>query len=697
MEQKVNEQDPLLLPENFINREISLIEFNWRVINEALDKSHPLFERLKFATILSSNLDEFFMIRVAGLKSQVLANVNELSYDGKSPKEQLKEIRKKIMPLYQLQESIWLKDIMPGLAKNLIIERKYNELNASDKQSIRDYFVQNVFPILTPLILGPANPFPRLTNRSLNIAFVLKDKTSSEEKIGILQIPSGIKRIVKLEKDEIHSNDKAYNYLLIENIIIACAEMLYPGYELQFANTFRVTRDADIEIAEDEAEDLLYEIKEQIILRRWGKAAVRLEVNAKMPEFLVETLKKSLSLTDDEVYKFNIPINLSDFLFFTDLDYSWLKDKPFFARAVPEFAKGDVFEAIKNNDILVRHPFDSFTNSVVKFINQAADDPNVIAIKITLYRTGKNSPIIAALKRAAHNGKYVTAFVELKARFDEENNIIWARELENVGVHVVYGVPGFKTHCKILMVVRRESEKLKTYLHLSTGNYNQTTSRIYTDVGFFTANDDFAHDAIFLFNLLTGYSQYTNWRYFSVAPSELRTDIIAKIQREAANSTPENPGLIFAKFNSLAHREVIQELYKASQKGVRIQFICRGVCCLRPGIKGVSENIEVRSIVGRFLEHDRIFYFKNGGNDEMFLSSADLMTRNLHRRIEVMFPIKNAKLKENLYSILETYWKDNSKAWRLMPDGSYRKIETKPGEHKFSAQNEYLRRLKDLN
>ncbi len=681
-------------PEYYINREISLIEFNRRVINEAMDKSHPLLERLKFVAILSSNLDEFFMIRVAGLKSQIAAGVNELSYDGKTPFQQLNEIRDKLIELYILQEKIWLEDIVAELEKNGIIFKKHTQIDENNFKIIKNFFIENVFPILTPLTLGPANPFPRLANRSLNLAFVLKDKSidSAERKTGILQIPSALPRIIPLLKD-----DDKQPYILIEHIIMAFAEMLYPGYQIEFANSFRVTRDADIEIAEDEAEDLLYEIKEQVVFRRWGKAAVRLEVNANMPLFLAEMLRNSLNLERNDVYFLNRAMNLSDFMFFSGGNKSSLKDKPFTARMIPEFMQGDIFEAIKKNDILVRHPFDSFTNSVLKFIKQAADDTNVMAIKITLYRIGSNSPIVAALKRAANNGKYVTVFVELKARFDEENNINWARELENAGVHVVYGVPNLKTHCKILMVVRKESNKLKTYLHISTGNYNQTTARSYTDIGFFTSNDEFAIDAVFLFNLLTGYSQHSDWKHLIVAPTYLRQNIIDKIRREAEQSTAENPGMIFAKFNALAHREIIQELYKASQKGVIIKLICRGVCCLRPGIKGISDNIEVRSILGRFLEHERIFYFKNSGKDEMFLSSADWMTRNLHRRVEIMFPIIDKKIKNKLFSILESYWEDNTKSWLLLPTGEYEKIKPKKGEKKFSAQNYYLTQLKALN
>ena len=692
------------LPKHFINREISSIQFNERVLNEASDKSHPLLERLKFIAIFSSNIDEFFMIRVAGLKSQLAVEVEELSYDGKNPSQQLKEIRENLLPLYKMQEEVLNNDILPELANQGIVFKKYQELCNKNKTKIKKYFFNNLFPILTPLMLGATNPFPRLTNRSVNIVFSLKDKSGSlldnslknksksqETKIGILQIPTGLPRLIELEPT---SESEKYVYILIEQIIFAFAEHLYPGCELENANIFRVTRDADIEIAEDEAEDLLYEIKEQVILRRWGKAPVRLEVHKSMPKEIANYLRISLALEETDVYYLNRPINISDFLVLMSLDISNIKDKPFTARYLSCFKNNDVFEAINANDILVHHPFDSFTNSVLKFLNQAADDNYVVAIKITLYRTGQNSAIIAALKRAAFAGKNVTAFVELKARFDEENNIIWAKELENSGVHVVYGVPGLKTHCKILMVVRRERNKLKTYLHLSTGNYNQTTARLYTDIGFFTANEEFVMDGIHLFNFLTGYSQHNEWNHFIVAPEYMKNRIIELIRHEAEVSTSNDPGLIFAQFNSLAHREIIEELFKASQKGVQIKLICRGICCLRPEIKNISDNIEIRSILGRFLEHSRIYHFKHSAT---YLSSADLMTRNLHRRVEILFPIKNKNLENELLKLLDNYWKDNTKSWILKPTGEYEKYATKQGDPKFSAQQYYLDQLKTLN
>lgn len=676
----------------FFNRELSFIEFNKRVLAEAQDPMHPLLERFKFITIFSSNLDEFFMIRVAGLKGQIAADVIEISYDGMTPRQQLEEIRKRLIPLYELQRDILVNEIMPELEKENINIHDLQTVTKKEKDTLKRYFCESILPILTPLSLDPGHPFPRIINLRLNVSFVLVDESKKvqERKVAFLQIPSVLPRLIPLNRPD------GYHFVLIEHVIKAFAEILFPGYKIEAANTFRLTRDADIEIAEDEAEDLLSEIAEQIKQRRWGTAAVRLEVNIKMPQYLVTLLMNSLGLEETDVYIHNRPLNLSDFMQLTKLDLRHLKDTPFATRTPQEFLNDGVqiFNSIRKHDIIVHHPYDSFTNSTLKFINQAADDPNVLAIKITLYRTGRNSAIVAALERAAENGKDVMAFVELKARFDEENNITWAKELEGTGVHVVYGLIGLKTHCKIAMVVRRESDKLRTYLHLSTGNYNQVTARLYTDVGYFTARHEFAMDAIHLFNYLTGYSHNKDWKHFIVAPVNLYQKTIELIERETDLHTPEKPGLIFAKMNSIAHRQVIPALYKASQKGVKIKLLVRGICCLKPGIPGVSENIEVRSILGRFLEHSRIFYFRNGGDEEYYLSSADWMSRNLHRRVELMFPIFDKKLQAQLLDILNICWADNTKSWDLMYDGTYKKIESRFEESILSAQGHFLDEIK---
>ncbi|MBM2813640.1 MAG: degradosome polyphosphate kinase [Ignavibacteria bacterium] len=676
---------------NFFNREIGFIEFNKRVLAEAEDKSHPLLERLKFVSIFSSNLDEFFMIRVAGLKGQVASGVIELSYDGMTPEEQLSEIRRQLLPALRKQEMLVNEDILPALESEGIIIHRFETLTKDEIETLQEFFCESVLPVLTPHSLDPAHPFPQLLNRSLNIAFVLKDKTKTpmERKVAFLQVPPVLQRFVKLERK------KGHHYVLIEAVIKAFAHVLFPGLEIDTSNTFQVTRDADLEIAEDEAEDLLDEIAEQIKHRRWGTDPVRLEVSSNMSDSLVKLLRNSLDLEPGDVYVLNRPLNLPDFMELVKLDIRHLKDKPFSTRPLPEFLQGgtSIFRAISKQDLMVYHPYDSFSNSTLKFINTAADDPDVLAIKITLYRTGSKSAIVAALKRAAENRKQVMAFVELKARFDEENNIIWAKELEKAGVYVVYGILGLKTHCKIAMIVRREGSKMKTYLHLSTGNYNQVTARLYTDIGFFTAREEFTVDAIHLFNYLTGYSYHKDWKRLSVAPINLRDNIIEMIRREAKQHTPENPGLIIAKMNSLVHKQVIPELYKASQKGVKIQLLVRGLCCLRPGILGLSENIEVRSILGRFLEHSRIFYFKNAGDEEFYLSSADWMSRNLNNRVELMFPVLDEQLQRRLWDILQIHWRENTKSWKLEADGSYTKIH-KSGEKPFCAQDYFLDEIK---
>ncbi len=675
----------------YLNRELSFIEFNKRVLKEAESPEHPLLERLKFVSIFSTNLDEFFMIRVAGLKRQIQAGVVELSMDGMSPAEQFNEIRKRLLVLYKWQENILLNDLLPELEKEGIHFHDINKLDKDDKEYLEKFFCETVLPVLTPLTLDPGHPFPKIINRVLNIVFVLNDshKKLSEKRVAFLQIPAFLPRFVKLQHKD------GYHYVLIEQLIKWHAFTLFPGLTIEAANPFRVTRDADFEIAEDEAEDLLKEIAEQIKNRIWGSAVVRLEVSSSMPDFLVDILKESLDLTDNDVYVHSRPLNLADLLELLKIERRELKDKPFKTRIYHQFSgEGNyIFDALSKKDLLVHHPFDSFTNSTLKLIKTAANDPDVLAIKITLYRTGTNSPVVAALKQAAENGKSVTAFVELKARFDEDANIVWAKELEDVGCQVIYGVMGLKTHCKICVIIRRENQGLKTYLHLSTGNYNSTTARIYTDFALFTVDKDFAADSIHLFNYLTGYSYNTNWNKLVVAPMGLRKKLIELIEREIELHTAGNPGFIFAKLNSIAHEEVTQALYRASQKGVRVQLLVRGICCLVPGIEGVSENIEVRSIIGRFLEHSRVFYFKNGGNEEIYLSSADWMTRNLHNRVELMLPILNKSIKKEIKKLLEIYWKDNKKSWRLLPDGTYEKLQPKEGEAPFSAQEYFFNEL----
>ncbi len=683
-------KEDIIIPKiTFFNRELAWLQFNQRVLCEAEDIHHPLLERLKFLLIFCSNLDEFFMIRVAGLKEQLENNSLEISSDGMTPREQLIEIREQLIPLLVRHENCFQHDVMPALRERDIFIHTFEELLNKEKEFAKHYFENDVLPVLTPLALDTAHPFPRLLNRSLTIVFLLRDEIRPGRKIAVLQVPPILSRLVQLKRSS------GSHFILLEHIIQEYAYMLFPGYSIEESYSFRVTRDAELEIAEDEASDLISEIAEQVRQRRWGTDAIRLEIEEKAPDSLIQLLMKALDLQFFDVYKTGVPLNPTDLMSLFKLEKPELKDAPFFSKKILEFTDNpdDIFEAIRKRDYLVHHPFDSFTNSVVKFIDAAANDINVLAIKITLYRAGGSSPVVDALKRAAENGKQVTAFVELRARFDEENNIIWARELERVGVHVVYGILGLKIHTKITLVVRKEGKKIRTYLHLSTGNYNVSSSRIYTDIGYFTVREDFGKDAIALFNLLTGYSHQDEWQRISVAPEGLKQKVLDLIIRETEKSTQERPGFIFAKMNALVDEEVIQALYKASQHGVKIQLLIRGVCCLIPGIKGLSDNIEVRSILGRFLEHSRIFYFSNGSDEaEIYLASADWMPRNFMRRVEIMFPILDQKSYHLLEHILAVYWQDTVKSWLLNSNGSYTRLQSQE-DNAFWAQNHFLQEI----
>ena len=562
-------KEDIIIPKiTFFNRELAWLQFNQRVLCEAEDIHHPLLERLKFLLIFCSNLDEFFMIRVAGLKEQLENNSLEISSDGMTPREQLIEIREQLIPLLVRHENCFQHDVMPALRERDIFIHTFEELLNKEKEFAKHYFENDVLPVLTPLALDTAHPFPRLLNRSLTIVFLLRDDIRPGRKIAVLQVPPILSRLVQLKRSS------GSHFILLEHIIQEYAYMLFPGYSIEESYSFRVTRDAELEIAEDEASDLISEIAEQVRQRRWGTDAIRLEIEEKAPDSLIQLLMKALDLQFFDVYKTGVPLNPTDLMSLFKLEKPELKDAPFFSKKILEFTDNpdDIFEAIRKRDFLVHHPFDSFTNSVVKFIDAAANDKNVLAIKITLYRAGGSSPVVDALKRAAENGKQVTAFVELRARFDEENNIIWARELERVGVHVVYGILGLKIHTKITLVVRKEGKKIRTYLHLSTGNYNVSSSRIYTDIGYFTVREDFGKDAIALFNLLTGYSHQDEWQRISVAPEGLKQKVLDLIIRETEKSTQERPGFIFAKMNALVDEEVIQALYKASQHGVKIRI-----------------------------------------------------------------------------------------------------------------------------
>lgn len=676
----------------YFNRETSWIEFNARVLEEAEDVSHPLFERLKFLSIFSTNLDEFFMIRVAGLMEQRESGVTEFSSDGATPAEQLREIRQRLVPLYKRQARIFLDDILPQLHAEDVHIHGCEHLTAEEQSELEQDFVDNIMPVLTPLALDPGHPFPRLLNRSLNIIFVLNEDVDGEVEMrtAVLQLPSVLPRLLRISRS---SGD---HFVPLEDVIQSHAGILFPGLTLRETHVFRVTRDADVEIAEDEANDLMTAVAEGIRQRRWGTDAVRLEVGSDMPKFLQTLLLKSLSLTAGDMYTTDAPLNLQGYLELTKLDRRRLKDAPFTSRIPQELAadSAQFFDLLQEGDLFVHHPFDSFTNTVVRFITQAGADHDVLAIKITLYRAGGKSPIIQALKEAAALGKDVTAFVELKARFDEENNIAWARELERAGVHVVYGVVGLKVHCKVCLAVRKEGLQVKTYAHVSTGNYNLTTSRLYTDVGIFTGDQRFERDFVQLFNLLTGYSKYTEWQYLGVAPVNLRQRFKSLIEREAEIAAAGGEAHIIAKLNALSDPSMVRALYRASMAGVKIDLIIRGICTLRPGIPGVSENIRVRSILDRFLEHSRVFYFHNAGNSEYYISSADWMPRNLNRRIEMLFPVLDAKVQGQLMEVLDLYLQSYSHARFLQPDGSYVRPEGYRKEESFRVQQVLLRKAR---
>ncbi|HEY5122278.1 MAG TPA: polyphosphate kinase 1 [Ignavibacteria bacterium] len=653
-------------PDYFFNRELSWIEFNKRVLEEACDPTQPLLERVKFLSIFCTNLDEFFMIRVAGLKRQVTSGVNELTSDGMSAQEQRGDIFNNLCLLVHDLYKQYNDEIVPKLEENGIRFYKYDELDESDREKVNKYFDEVLFLVLTPIAIDNAHPFPTLVNRTLALAVILDDPDTEEieERFTVLQVPSNFPRFHYLKGKE------GYNFILLEEIIKANIHKLFPGMKVLESYAFRITRNADIELEEDEAEDLLKLIEEEVKKRRLG-IAVRLEVDKNMPEKFLNFLADDLHLEKKDIYKIDGPINLGDLMNIYKIDERILKDEPFTPRIASIFREEeDFFKAIKKQDIFLHHPFYSFS-SVSEFIAQAAEDDNVAAIKMTLYRTSGDSPIIKSLIEAAENGKQVTALVELKARFDEENNIVWAKALENSGVHVVYGVSGLKTHCKMALVVRKESGGMKRYLHLGTGNYNPITAKIYTDFGFFTTDEDFCSDSSNLFNYLTGYSKFRDYKKFIAAPFAMRKGVIKLIDEEINSHRQNGNGYILAKMNALVDEHIIVKLYEASQAGVKIEMLVRGICCLKPNVQGLSENINVYSIVGRFLEHSRAFYFYNNGNPVLYSGSADWMPRNFDRRVEIFFPIDDKTIKQEVFDILQSYLKDNVKTRILNADGTY--------------------------
>jgi polyphosphate kinase len=680
-------------PQYYFNRELSWLEFNRRVLAEALDKRTPLLERLKFMAIFSSNLDEFFMVRVAALKQQVAAGVTKLSADGRNPRQQLEAIAEALTPMIQEQHQHLEKVLKKELIKSGIHIVNYLDLNQEQRAYINQFFEEYIFPVLTPLAVDPSHPFPYISNLSLNLAVVLKDPTINQELFARVKIPKVLSRFVTLPEElrQRHRGQPGvWTGIPIEQIVTHNLEYLFPGMNILESYAFRVTRNADLSVEEDEADDLLLAIEKELQKRRLGGSCVRLEIEASVPSEIRSTIIQELDLEASDVYDIDGLLSLCDLMSFLALPLPELKDKPWNSVLPPrlnwlqeqaeengEGSEGqNFFNVIRQGDLLVHHPYHSFSNTVLRFITEAASDPDVLAIKMTLYRTSGDSPIIKALIAAAQNEKQVVVLVELKARFDEENNILWAKKLEKSGVHVVYGVTGLKTHTKITLVVRQEKEQIRRYVHIGTGNYNPKTAKIYTDLGLLSCREDLGADLTDLFNYLTGYSRQKSYRQLLVAPVNLRERMIEMINREAENCRQGKAGRIVAKMNSLVDQEVIQALYQASQAGVEIDLIIRGICCLRPGLPKFSDNIRVISIIGRFLEHSRIFYFHNNGKEEIYIGSADWMTRNLSRRVEAVTPIESPELFKDLQEILGVMLADNRKAWELQSDGTF--IQRKP-------------------
>src|SRR5919107_1538060 len=677
---------PEFSPEHYLNRELSWLEFNARVLEEAADPTNPCLERIKFLSIVSSNLDEFFEVRVAGLQEQLYAGLEPQDFpaDGLAPAEQLRRIDQRVHRLVADQYGLLHAELIAQLAQNGIEWLSLEQLTPAERRYADTFFTTSVYPVLTPLAIDPGHPFPHVHNKSLNIALLVERKHANQlqELFAVVQVPAVLDRIVTLP-----GAGERLRFVLLEDIIAANLGRLFGGSRVLGHTVFRVTRNTDLAFDEDDAEDLLESIEENLRQRMRGDA-VRLEISETADERFVQMLVTALDLHGRDVYRVTGPIDLTGFMALNRLDgFRNLKDEPLVPVMPAAFTSGaDVFDLIRTQDVLVHHPYESF-GPVVNFIERAADDPQVLAIKQTLYRTSGASPIIRALERAAQNGKQVTALVELKARFDEENNIVWARSLEHAGVHVVYGVVGLKTHCKASLVVRREADGIRRYVHLSTGNYNPTTARIYTDLGLFTAKPEFGEDTSELFNLLTGYSQGRRWRKFLVAPLGLREQVVELIDREGRNAEAGRPARIIVKMNALVEPTVIDALYRAARAGVRIDLVVRGTCCLRPGIPGLSENIRVLSIVDRFLEHSRIFYFENAGDPEVFLGSADWMPRNFYRRIELMFPVEDARLKARLvHELLPVILQDNIKARELRSDGTYVRVAPENGQEPIRSQ-----------
>lgn len=675
-------------PSYYTNRELSWLDFNYRILSEAKDKANPIFERIKFLSITASNLDEFFMIRVASLKDMINADYTKKDISGMTPQKQLSAISVKTHDLVNKQYYTYNRAFLPNLKKlGLRIIDHYEQLNAEQSQFVDEYFQNEVYPVLTPMAVDSSRPFPLVRNKTLNICALLADKKKKDNiDFATVQIPNVLDRIVTIPSE----NPDEKTVILLEQIIEKNINKLFLNYEVICAYPYRIMRNADLSIDEDEASDLLIEIQKQLKKRQWGEA-IRLEIEQKADKRLIKILKKELNISDEDIFNINGPLDLTFLMKIYSMDgYDEYKEKKYIPQ-MPKRLDMDVplFDQIKDHDVLLHHPYDSFT-PVVEFVKQAAKDPNVLAIKQTLYRVSSNSPIIAALAQAAENGKQVSVLVELKARFDEENNINWAIKLEKAGCHVIYGLLGLKTHSKITLVVRREEDGIRRYVHLGTGNYNDSTAKLYTDMGLLTCDNRIGEDATAVFNMLSGYSEPLTWNKLSLAPLWLRDKFLSLIRNETDNAINGKPAHIIAKMNSLCDMGIIKALYEASQAGVKIELIVRGICCLKTGIPGVSENIIVRSIVGRFLEHSRIFYFYNDGEENVYMGSADWMPRNLDKRVEILFPVENAELKQEVIDILKVQLSDTNRAHILNDNGEYIKIPKK-GKQALDCQDYFCK------
>jgi polyphosphate kinase len=680
--------------QRYLNRELSLLEFQRRVLEEAQDERNPLLERVKFLAIFGSNMDDFFMVRVSWIRKLIEARVSELSTNGMTPREQFVSIRRKSLDLYSKAQRCYQRKLLPGMKKAGIHIIDYARLSSTQKEKMDKYFLEVVFPVLTPLALDPGHPFPHISNRSLNLAIVIRDK-KGKEKFSRLKVPDTLPQLVPVKRSsggvrKDGSEPQQHYFVWLEQVIISNLDQLFHGMEVVSTYPFRILRDADIEIREMESDDLLETMQQGIRKRKFG-SVVQVLINKNMPENIRDVLIENLEVNPTDVYILDTHLGLINlWQIYNSVERHDLKF-PQYRPVIPKKFKNvsnpeDFFNVIKEQNVLLHHPYDSF-NPVVDFLNAAARDPRVLAIKQTLYRTGNNSPVVEALLEAAERGKQVAVLVELKARFNEESNIGWARKLEQIGVHVVYGLVGLKTHCKIALVIRQEGEGIRRYIHLGTGNYNAITSQIYEDIGIFTCDPEVGEDVTDLFNYLTGYSLKQDFQKLLVAPHNLRQKLETLISREMEHAKRGEKAHLIFKINSIDDKEIIDLLYQASQTGVKVDLIARGICCLRPGIKGLSENIRVTSILGRFLEHSRIFYFYNGGKDAIYLGSGDLTTRNLDRRVEVLFPVEDPDhLRYLRDKVLQNYLQEYLRAWILLPDGTYKAAKPNPGGHRLDIQ-----------